>query len=210
MRRLLLGVALALALGQAAVADPASEARYQTLLAAAKADAGQVDWTALRQAYAASDAFDVTGDKTKDARKTMFDALAASDMKTAAAQAQAILVVDYVDIDAHVVLDLAAEGAGDTIAAQREHAIVVGLLKSIRTGDGLTPEHAFTPITIDEAYAMLRALARQPTGQAFVRTNGHSYDRITVVGPDGKPVTLYFLVDGILAKAAPPPPPPHN
>ncbi len=203
----LLGV---LARAAPAAADAASEARYQSLLAAAKSGATSVNWTELRLAYAASDSFDVTGARTKAARTAMFQALSINDDKTAAAQAQAILAIDYVDIDAHVVLDITAEQGGDAVTAKREHAIVVGLLTSVRTGDGLTPEHAFTPITIGEAYAVVRAFSLTPKGQALVRSAGRSYDRIDVVDADGKPMSLYFRVDDILAKAVPPPAPPHN
>lgn len=200
----------ALAAAAPVLADAASQARYTQMVAAAKSGGGVVNWTALRQAYAASDNFDALGQKTGNARKAMFTALNASDFKTAAAQANFILALDYVDIDAHVVLDIAAAQAGDKAGAQREHDAVVGILQSIRTGDGLTPEHAFTPISIGEEYAMLRAFSLNPTHQALVRANGHSYDRLDVTTQDGKTLTLYFLVDAILAKEAPAPgaPPP--
>jgi len=209
MRRLLplLGLLAGLAAAGAALADAGADARYHQLLAQAKSASGQVDWTALRQAYAASEDFDLRGEKTKGARKAMFEAMNAGDFKTAAAHANFILAVDYVDIDAHVVLDIAAQQSGDKAGAQREHDIVVGILQSIHTGDGLSPEHAFTPISIGEEYAMLRAFSLEPKGQALVQANGHSYDRLDVAARDGKTMSLYFLVDAVLARELPPRPP---
>lgn len=78
-RRLLLSALVFIALNLPAHAgevDP--EARYQTLLAAAKA--GQpVDWLALRFAYADRPTFSVFGDGLDDVRKRMLAALNAKD-----------------------------------------------------------------------------------------------------------------------------------
>lgn len=207
MRRLpvIAAALLALAAANPARADAASQARYRQLVTAAKSsDAGAVDWTALRQAYAASDDFDPRGVKTNASRRAMFDALEAKDFKAAAAQANYILALDYVDIDAHVVLNIVAQEAHDKATADREHAIVVGILQSMRTGNGQSPEQAFTPISVGEEYAMLRAFGLSPTHQALLVANHHSYDRIDIKGPDGQTMSLYFLVDQVLTRELPP------
>jgi hypothetical protein len=197
---LLFLAALAPAAPAAAAFDGASEMRYQTLLAAAKAGGPSVDWGALRMAYSDSAEFDITGGRTDAPRKAMFQAINAGDAKAALVQARLILDQDYVDIDARVVADLAEEKLGDAAAAKREHDIVVGILRSIRTGDGLSPAQAFTPISVGEEYAMMRAFDMTVTGQALVQDGGHSYDRLTVTDPDGKPLTVYFLIDNIVAE----------
>ena len=56
---LVLLAAIALAPSLAFAADAAADARYQTLLAAAKSATAPVDWKALRFAYADSSAFNV-------------------------------------------------------------------------------------------------------------------------------------------------------
>lgn len=184
----------------AAAFDAASEARYQSLLAAAKAPGDQpVDWAVLREAYANSAEFDLTGARTDAARKAMFAAVNANDPKTALVQAKLILAQDYVDIDAHLVADLASHKLGDEATASHEHAIVLGLLRSIRTSDGASPGTALKVITVGEEYAMMRAFDMTVTGQALVQDGGHSYDRLTVTDPNGKPLTIYFLVDSIVA-----------
>jgi hypothetical protein len=196
---LLVLLALATALPAAAF-DGASEARYQSLLAAAKAGGGQgVDWAALRLAYADSAEFDLTGARTDAARKAMFNAVNAGDPKTALAQAQIIIAQDYVDIDAHLVADLASQKLGDTATSSREHDIVLGLLRSIHTSDGASPATALKVITVGEEYATMRAFDMTVTGQALVQDSGHSYDRLSVTDPNGKPLTVYFLVDSIVA-----------
>jgi hypothetical protein len=184
----------------AAAFDAASEARYQSLLAAAKAGGEPaVDWGVLRFAYADSAEFDLTGARTDAARKAMFNAVNAGDPKTALAQARIIIAQDYVDIDAHLVADLASRKLGDATASAREHDIVLGLLRSIHTSDGASPATALKVITVGEEYAAMRAFDMTVTSQALVQDAGHAYDRLSVTDPDGKPLTIYFLIDGIVA-----------
>ncbi|HEY3886946.1 MAG TPA: DUF4919 domain-containing protein [Caulobacteraceae bacterium] len=183
----------------AAAFDGASEARYQALLATAKAGGPAIDWGALRMAYADSAEFDLTGGGADPARKAMFAAINAGDAKAALAQAQLILAQDYVDIDAHVVADLANEKLGDAAGAKREHDIVVGLLRSIRTGDGSSPAQAFTPISVGEEYAVMRAFDLKVTAQELILAAGHSYDKLDVTDSDGKTQSFYFQIDRIVA-----------
>src|SRR5579864_4507160 len=123
MRLLVLAIAAValVAAASARAADPAADAHYQTLLAAAKTvDPGEVDWQALRFAYADSSSFDLMGEHTDAARRAMFDALNKDDNKTVIEQANQILAADFVDIDAHVALDLAYQATGQTAASARE------------------------------------------------------------------------------------------
>jgi hypothetical protein len=196
---LLLLLALAPTRPAAAAFDADSEARYQSLLAAAKAGDPAIDWGALRLAYSDSAEFDLTGSRTDEARTAMFQALNAGDYKAALAQAGKIIDQDYVDIDAHVISDLADQQLGDAAAAKRQHDIVLGLLRSVRTGDGSTPAKAFTAISVGEEYAVMRAFAMKVTSQALIQDGGHSYDQLSVTDADGKPQSFYFLIDRIIA-----------
>jgi Domain of unknown function (DUF4919) len=206
MRAFITGLVLALALGSAlpaAAFDAASEGRYQTLLAAAKGAGDQpVDWQALRFAYADSAEFDLYGVRLDPTRKAMFQALNVGDYKGAIAAARTILDQDYVDVDAHVVWNLAAQQLGDAAAAKSQHAIVVGLLRSIRTGDGSTPAQAFTVITVGEEYAVMRAFGFTVKSQALAPEGGHSYDLLDVVDADGAPKRFYFLTDWVVTAEA--------
>lgn len=201
MRRALATVVAVLLLVAPAVraADRPAEIRYQTLLAAAKLGGPDIDWQALRLAYADSDEFDLFGARTDAARKAMFQALNTGDYKAAIASAQTIIDQDFVDIDAHVVSDLAYQQLGETAAAKRHHDIALGILRSIRTGDGSSPAQAFTVITVAEEYGVMRAFAMKVTGQDLVRDSGHSYDKLNALDPDGKPTSVFFLIDRVLA-----------
>jgi hypothetical protein len=195
-----LAIALALAgIARAAPADDA-EARYQSLLAAAKASAPNADWAALRQAYAARPGFNVFG--AGSAKRQMFLALEKGDCATALPEAQKALDAAYIDIDAHFVAAFCEDAAGQGDAAKLDRDIGAGLAASIRTGDGLTPATAFTPIDVDEEYALMRVMNLKVTEQALVRDGAHSYDLLSTVSASGAPGRYYFLIDSVLAAEA--------
>src|SRR5689334_7770237 len=97
MRSFLLAAALGLcevcvspfAYGAAAPAIENTEARYQTLLAEAKAHAPNVDWGALRLAYSRRRSFKAAGDSA--AKRKMFEAAERSDCDAALPAARAVL-----------------------------------------------------------------------------------------------------------------------
>jgi len=193
---LVLGLTLASAAARAdphAPADP--EARYQALLAAAKAAAPNADWAQLRIAYAERPSFKAFAQS--GAKRQMFGA--AGDCKVALPAAREVIEETYVDADAHLVAAFCEEQAGQHAAAQLDRDIGSGLIASIQTGDGLSPASAFTPIDVDEEYALMRALGLHVIGQAMVEKDGHSYDVLTADDVKGRRATYYFLIDRILA-----------
>jgi hypothetical protein len=176
-------------------ADP--ETHYQALLAAAKTAAPNVDWRELRLAYSRRPSFNGLGGG--DAKKRMFEAGETGDCATALAAAKSLLDQTYVDIDAHLVAAFCEDKAGDKAAAQLDRDIGAGLVASVRTGDGLSPASAFTPIDVDEEYAVMRALGAHVTSQSLLQSGGHAYDALSSVDQAGHQATYYFLVDRVLA-----------
>jgi hypothetical protein len=135
MRRCL-SVLLLLSIASPALAADDATARYEALVAAARRGDQPIDWQALRFAYAATPGFDVLGVSAGDQRKKMVDAFKAGDDATALAEAGHVLDRDYVDIPAHVISDQAYHHLGDEVRAHQQRDIVIGLLRSIGTGDG--------------------------------------------------------------------------
>jgi hypothetical protein len=205
MRSFTLALALSLALPVAASAASAAapiaptelEAQYQTQLAAAKAAAPNADWRALRLAYSRRPSF--TGMGPGAIKQKMFEAGETGDCATALPAAKAVMADTYVDIDAHMVAAFCEDQAGDKAGAQLDRDIGAGLVASVETGDGLSPAAAFTPIDVDEEYALMRALGAHVTDQALIQANGHAYDALTSVDQAGKKTTYYFLIDRVLA-----------
>jgi hypothetical protein len=201
MRSLALAALLGLAASAALAATPGDpEARYQELLAAAKAAAPNADWLALRNAFAQRPGFKILSQSA--AKRQMFESAEKSDCATALPAAKAVIEEAYVDIDAHLVAAFCEENAGDAAAARLDRDIGAGLIASVRTGDGLSPATAFTPIDVDEEYALMRALGAKVTQQALAQQDGHSYDVLSTLGAGGQPATYYFLIDRVLAAEA--------
>jgi hypothetical protein len=176
---------------------------YQRLVAAAERGDRPIDWQALRFAYAETADFDpLFGRAQRAARnKKMLEALAARDLVGAAEEAQRRLDQVFVDIDAHYVCYLAYRELGDAAREKTHHDAVIGLVRSIQTGDGQTPASAYTVISVAEEYSVLFVLGLKPTHQSlFVdKETGHAYDKLDIVEPDGTPHTLFFLIDRVLA-----------
>lgn len=196
---LLAAAALSLAsvrLNAAVVAQDA-EGRYQTLLAAAKASAPQVDWGALRLAYADRPGFQVLSQSA--ARRQMLEAANASNCKDALPSAHAVIAEDYVDADAHLVAAFCEDATGDAVASKLDRDIGVGLLRSIETGDGLSAATAFTPIDVDEEYTLMRALGQKVQSQDLVRQGGHAYDVLSTLDEKGQRGSYWFAIDRVLA-----------
>jgi len=194
---LIASLALVFAGGARAEAVDDPDARYQALLREARAKAPDADWLALRIAYSERRAFRVVSDSA--ARRRMLEAADRADCAVALAAARARLDEAFVDVDAHLVAAYCEDQAGEAAAAQLDRDIGAGLVKSIETGDGLSPAGAFTPIDVDVEYSVKRAMGLKVTGQILVVDHGRSYDSLSTVDQTGKAGAYYFLIDRMLA-----------
>jgi hypothetical protein len=111
--------------------------------------------------------------------------------------ADAILAATYLSPDTHAAKSSCYRIAGDNAKADFHKAIYLGLINSILAkGDGNSPETAYTVVTVEEEYAVMRALGFTVWAQAFVHQGEHVFD--TLAGTDDKTKTtakLYFNVD---------------
>jgi hypothetical protein len=202
MRRLLVSVVFTAALCGAVQAAPNdADARYQAMVAAAKADPQTVDWQALRFAFADRPSFMQLNMSLNDTRKKMLAARRSRDFNELLAQANAIIDQDYVDGQAHMLAGVAMAALQQPDAA-REQSTAIAILKSIQTGDGLTPGTAFTVISVSEEYELMFARQRKVNRQLLQNANGHAYDVLETTGRNGDAVTFYFLIDRVMAAEA--------
>lgn len=180
------------------LAGHADAATYSQLVEQAQ-DGEDVNWQALRFAYADSPEFDLMGVTLMLSLAPMNKAMQEKDFAEAARLAELVLERTYVSLDAHLVCAAAYAELGEKARSERHKAIAQGIFNSIATGDGTTPEKAFTVIAVWEEYSVLRALGLQPQGQSLLNENGHSYDVLTAVNPHGKSFLIHFQVDRVLA-----------
>ena len=174
---------------------------YDTLVA--KAATGQdVDFGALREAYARSPNYEPYGSKIPPIAHEMNQAANGGDCQKAIGLAQTILEMNFTFSDAHFMVAYCSKKAGDTAAEAKASNIAVGLLKSIfASGDGKTPKTAFRVVTISEEYSVLKILRLRRSVQRLVSHEGHAYDVLDTKGSGDQTVSLYFKIDGILEHA---------
>jgi hypothetical protein len=183
--------------------DPAmaAEPSYDDLVAQVKSGKLDIDYSALRLSFASSPRYDPYGAVLIKA-KAMISAYSAGDCTGALASAKEILEIDFVEMDAHIVTGLCLKKAGDEDGARKERAVYDGLVNSVlKSGDGKTPQTAFSVISISEEYKVLAALGLARGTQSLVNAQGSSFDRLDAKSKTtGDPVTLYFNVDRMLAQ----------
>lgn len=172
----------------------AAELSYDDYVAQVKAGKLDIDYTAFRMAYVASPKYEPYG-AARVLMGQMKKAYTAGDCPAAMAHAKEIFEVNLVQIDAHFVTALCQRKAGNEEEARREHAMLMGLVRSVLgSGDGKSPETAF--VAIEEEYSVLAALSLTLVRQALVNHGGSAFDRMEAKKRDSdQTVTLYFNVD---------------
>jgi len=187
-------LALALMCTAVASAQQNNTQQYAQLVNKLKNDDTNIDFGQLRMAYAASPGYDF--DTDSEARKSMFAALQKQDYKRAIGVAEKALDQDYVDIDAHFVLEQAYKALGDDKQAAFHHAVVKGLIESIlKSGDGAGYDTAYKVIAIREEYIVLQVKALQLIRQSLDRQGKHEFDVIDGTDEQKQGHRIYFNID---------------
>ena len=157
----------------------------------------EIDYSAFRLAYAASDGYAPYDTDTSDRRRRMLSALFdADDPARALAVADSVLALNYTDIDGHFISMIASRDQDDPARSAFHERIGSGLVASIRTsGEGTTPTSPWHVISVDEEYALLRYFGLQIEQQAMTDCNGSRCDHLVIQEPGANdPTDLYFDV----------------
>jgi hypothetical protein len=184
-----------------ACATAAAAATYDELVARAKGGDTAIDYLALRDAYAASDAYRPYARASDKDRQAMRDAFNAGDCATVLAAGEAVLADIYIDMQAHLLIARCNEIAGAFEKAEFHRKVAHGLMDSIvLKNDGKSAKTAFVVVTIDEEYAVMSALRWRPQGQSLANEDGHVYDVHQVKSANSDETsTLYFQIDRPMA-----------
>jgi hypothetical protein len=182
--------------------SPLPAASYEELVAQARQ--GQtVDPAALRNSYADSASYDAYNTDIASLRAPFQRAFADSDCDTVVKLGQAILEKNYVYIDGHYILGTCYSRLGQTELADRHIALARGLIGAIiASGDGKTPETAYTVIAVSEEYTILSVRGLKKMQQALVNKGDHAYDVMTVENKTGAKEQVYFNVDRVMRWSA--------
>lgn len=179
--------------GSVLFAETPSANSYQDLVAKVKGGDTSIDFKALRIAYTQTAQYNPYG---KDENiPLMFEALHAKEFAKALEYAQSVLEKNYVDIDAHYA-SLAAYGEmGNNDRSEFHRSVALGLIDSIATGDGSSPESALQVIDVREEYIMLNIAGLETQKQTLQQFNDKNYDVFEVINREsGQTFTLYFDV----------------
>ncbi len=170
-------------------------------LAAARANPGEVDWTALRAAYAVSPAYDPDAGGTPQSA-ALAAAWARGDYKLAAELSGEATDRNWMDMRAQMIGMLACAHDGELARAAAHKAAFNGLLHAVMaTGDGTSPATAYHVLATSEAYVLLAYNHLHLRRESLLQQDGHTYDVLTTSHePDGKPVTVFVDVDQPLAR----------
>ncbi len=169
---------------------------YRHMLDAALANPAAADWSALRQAYADSPAYDPFAGLKPGAPNAMA-AMGRGDWQGAAGIADAAAAANTMNLRAQLNSAIADRHVGRVADANLHHDIAIGLVHAIiATGNGATPQTAYHVLGTSEEYVVLDAMHMRRGTQALVRLDGHYYDRLTCTHlPDGQPATVWFNID---------------
>jgi tetratricopeptide (TPR) repeat protein len=174
---------------------PAQQTKYDALLEKVKQKDPAVNFTELRHAFYESANYNPYAPMMS--YRPLNAALAQKNYEEALKIAEGVLSKNFVEINAHIIAQIAYQETGNTERAEFHKFMVDGLLNSIKGSvDGKSKEKAFEVISINEEYGLIRSLGLKPIKQALLNDEGHAYDVITVIDPQtNKESQLYFNID---------------
>jgi hypothetical protein len=197
MRTVVVTLALAGMMGQAAKLDSAAVTRQKYDGLAAKVLSGDmaVDWRTLRLAAVVAG---VDGDfDWREADKRSQAAFNKGNNAEALKQALTITAHNIASPNGHFDAFVAYKHLDRAADAERERGILNGLLNSIAdSGDGKTAETALFTVAPSEEYVFLGlVLGLHVKSQSLVQKDGHSYDEMVALDDAGKEFTVWFNTD---------------
>lgn len=178
--------------GASSVPEQAAGSKaYVEQLALVKGRSKEADFTKLRLAYTDTQYYHPYMPQNLD---SVFGALEAEDYAACNRHALAILDPHIINIGANYAAMVCHKALGLEDKSSYHRFILDGLLSSIvNSGDGKSPETAFTVISTGELYAFLNLSGLQATGQSLIHDNGRAYDLMDVTDSETEEsFQLYF------------------
>jgi Domain of unknown function (DUF4919) len=173
----------------------AEKSTFKELVEKAKKRDQSLDFTALRIAFYESANYNPQTPMLT--YRPLYGALAQKNYAEAIKIADSVLERNFVEVNAHMVAQIANQETGNAENEQFHKYMAEGLLNSIKSkADGKTTDTAFHVISINEEYGLLRSMNLRPIKQSLLEDKGHFYDVLTVVDPQtNQQSVVYFNVD---------------
>lgn len=173
-----------------------SVAEYQRLADRLKSGDTAIDYTRLRYAFVRTADYNPY-DKLSAERAAMITAMEGKDFVSALNHARSVLDRNYLDMEAHFFSNIANRELGNGERQRFHTAVLKGLMASLYgSGDGQSMETAYTVISTDEEYFMLRINGYKVMQQKLMQKDGVHYDAMDVEHlKSGARTTIYFNVE---------------
>jgi hypothetical protein len=183
------------AMAEQSSGDTASTSEYNALVARAQKLDSTVDYGDLRWAYTRTKAYSPDKGEAHDRAAKMWSAFDQDRLDEALKEARAVLELEFVNIDAHVVSSTIYRGRDDSTHAYFHNILFGKLVESIlHSGDGKSKKSAYKVISVAEEKPVLGVLGLSAHGQSLVIDNGNGldltpeskcYDKIETVDKNG-------------------------
>lgn len=169
---------------------------YTKLMDKLKGGNTEIDYKALRMAWARSGFAGSRGLDPKF-RASMVEAVKANKYDEIVKNANEILKVNLMDINTHVIAAAAYLELKDAKKADYHQAVYLGLINSIVNGsDGESPKTAYMVVSRDEIIAVLRAYELQATASEEMTEGTSNYQIVTATDKaNGGISKVYFNID---------------
>jgi len=169
--------------------------KYEVLKTRVMGSDLSVDWREFRLAAAMAEVDG--GVNWQSSRELVLSDVDAGNLDRALVEAQRMIARNMAAPQGHLLAMTVFQKLGRYDEAQREQSIVAAIVKSIMSsGDGQSAQKAwFTVSNGEEEFIVDIVLEAEARSHAQVRSNGHAFDEMTVVGDDGVEHILWFNTD---------------
>jgi hypothetical protein len=169
---------------------------YAAMVAKLKKGDTKIDFHALRIAYSETSDANPYGARL-ETRRSMNVAVQQQRCGEAIKIADEILKTTYLSPDVHAALSACMRAAGEIGKADFHKGVYLGLINSILSqGDGRTPDSAYIVISIEEEYAVMRALGLSVWAQQQMRRGEHSFEVLSGSNDKAKQTSkVFFNID---------------
>ena len=177
---------------------PVTAETYPAALARVRTGDLAVDFKSLRRQHAAAAGYLLA---PWAEAKANFDKLDA-DPAAALVGAEAALTQDYLNLEAHLLAEIALGRLGRKDEAAGHHALLLAFVRSVTEGhDGRTAETAWNAAAVPEEYFALMLMGYKPDGQALVNNATGTFDRMQVTDrKSGEKGEIWFDVSSFFGK----------
>ncbi len=179
-------------------AQKSADERFEALLAATRKEPEEVDWAALRHAFAQTRHYHPYNDEWKDELTKVRKDLANGNLKAAETALDKLLERErFMRLDALALAAELYEKTGDKDKAQEHQQFAEGIAGTLFVPEqGMSFEKPIVVLFINEEYLVLRTLRLTHRTRSLREKDGHHFNVFTIPALEDQPGReVYFNID---------------